>query len=120
MENKTLLLIEDEVEVATLIEESLQDLCEVETVDSLGQAREKISVKKYSLILADRQLPDGDGMELLEDISSSPNENVPFIFLTGMVDEDSKIEGLVTSAVDYIEKPFSPRELRIRIARSLK
>lgn len=120
MDTKTLLLIEDEVEVASLIEESLQDLCNVQTVKSLEEAREQISLQTFDLILADRQLPDGDGIELLESMQETENQNVPFIFLTGMIDDDSKIEGLVTNAVDYIEKPFSPRELRVRIARTLK
>lgn len=120
MDSKILLLIEDEVEVASLIEEALLGLCEVQTVKSLEEAREQISSQVFDLILADRQLPDGDGIELLESMQETKNQNVPFMFLTGMIDEDSKIEGLVTNAVDYIEKPFSPRELRVRIARTLK
>jgi DNA-binding response OmpR family regulator len=119
MENKKLLLLEDEVEVAELVTEALQGLCEVEVAVNLRTARQLVSLNKYNMIIADRNLPDGDGLSLMEILPDSPNQEIPLLFLSGVTGEDSRVEGLVSGAVDYIEKPFSARELRVRVSKSL-
>ena len=120
MYQKKLLLLEDESEVAEIVAEALEGLCEVEIAKDLKQALKLVCQNHYHMIIADRGLPDGDGLTLMKELSESKNNGVPLLFLSGATDEDSRIEGLVTGAVDYIGKPFSPRELRVRVSKSLQ
>lgn len=119
MEQKNLLLLEDEIEVAELITDALEGVCQVEHALNLEQACQLVNLNKYHMIIADRHLPDGDGISLASELADSRNKGIPLLFLSGMIDEDSKVEGLLRGAVDYIEKPFSPRELRVRVTKSL-
>ncbi|EGJ71686.1 two component transcriptional regulator, winged helix family [Bacteroides coprosuis DSM 18011] len=75
---------------------------------------EKISLYSYSCILLDLNLPDGDGMHLLEEIRNNKiDSGVIIISARGALDD--KIRGLMTGADDYLAKPFSLPELSVRI-----
>ena len=119
MEPKNLLLLEDESEIAELVTVALEGVCNIEHAQNLSQACEMVNLNKYHMIIADRHLPDGDGISLVNELAESRNKGIPLLFLSGMIDEESKVEGLVKGAVDYIEKPFSSRELRVRVSKSL-
>jgi diguanylate cyclase (GGDEF)-like protein len=73
------------------------------------------------LILLDYVLPDMNGLQLLEKIRSLPRlVQVPIIYLTGKNDIPAKTRALENGAVDYVTKPFDPRELLARIARHIR
>jgi two-component system, NtrC family, sensor kinase len=80
------------------------------------QALEKISTEPFDLIVLDIIMPKLTGFEVIKKIKDSdPQFNTPFIFLTGMSDADAIIEGFQLGAADYITKPFSLMEIRLRI-----
>lgn len=66
------------------------------------------------LLIQDVMLPDGDGFAFVKDIKAK-TPRLPVIFLTARVDESDRILGFELGADDYITKPFSPKELVLRI-----
>ena len=66
------------------------------------------------LLIQDVMLPDGDGFEFVKEIKAK-SPRLPVIFLTARVDESDRILGFELGADDYITKPFSPKELVLRI-----
>ena len=74
--------------------------------------------KKPDCIILDVTMPKMDGFEVLAEIRQT--DNVPVIMLTARREEDDKIQGFEVGADDYVTKPFSPRELMVRIKALLK
>lgn len=74
--------------------------------------------KKPDCIILDVMMPIMDGFEVLKEIREI--DNVPVIMLTARREEDDKIQGFEVGADDYVTKPFSPRELMVRIKALLK
>ncbi len=71
------------------------------------------------LVVLDRGLPDMEGLEVLKGLRSS-DPLLPVLLLTGRADEDSRVEGLLEGADDYLGKPFSLKELLARIKALLR
>ena len=94
---------------------------EASSVGSLDEANEKLKSKKFDLILLDLMLPDGSGLDLCKKIkSNSETEATPIIILTAKDDEVDKVVGFELGADDYVTKPFSVRELILRVKAILK
>jgi two-component system, OmpR family, phosphate regulon response regulator PhoB len=73
-----------------------------------------------SLIILDLMLPQMPGLEICKALKQNPmTQDIPIIMLTGKTKEGDKICGLEAGADDYVTKPFNPRELVLRINRSL-
>jgi len=68
---------------------------------------------KPEIIILDVSLPDGNGFDLYEKVIKE--KNIPVIFLTARDDEDDVIKGLNLGAEDYVTKPFSTKELLVRV-----
>ena len=68
---------------------------------------------KPEILILDVSLPDGNGFELYEKVIKT--KNIPVIFLTARDDEDDIIKGLNLGAEDYMTKPFSTKELLVRV-----
>lgn len=76
---------------------------------------------QYDLILLDIMMPAMDGFEVCSEIRNASNyENVPIIFLTARTDQESILKGFEMGAVDYVTKPFSEKELLLRIETHLE
>lgn len=89
---------------------------DVIVVNDGEEALAAIGVQPPDLVIADVTIPNLGGYELVSRLRAEPSTaSVPIILLSGTVDEDARIEGLVYGADDYIVKPFSVRELRARI-----
>lgn len=73
--------------------------------------------KSYDMIILDISLPDGNGLELYK--SYIKDLNISTIFLTARDDEGSVVKGLTIGADDYVTKPFSSKELLVRISKIL-
>lgn len=85
------------------------------------QAIELCKKVDFDLILLDVMMPGMDGFEVSEVIKSMDNmEKVPVIFLTARTDQESIIQGFETGGVDYVTKPFSEKELLVRIRTHLE
>ena len=87
---------------------------EAEGFKSIAEAREAFGKKSPELLIQDVMLPDGDGFAFVKEMKEK-NEHLPVIFLTARVDESDRILGFELGADDYITKPFSPKELVLRI-----
>ncbi|OPL13726.1 MAG: ArsR family transcriptional regulator [delta proteobacterium ML8_D] len=117
MKQKRILIIEDEKDIAELISYNLKrarfdTLILASGHKIISQAREY----KPNLILLDLMLPDLDGLEVCKQLKKDKElSNVPVIMVTAMGGETDRILGLELGADDYIVKPFSPRELVLRV-----
>ena len=120
--NVNILVIEDEPDIRRNLEYNLgREGFKASSVGSLDEANEKLKSKKFDLILLDLMLPDGSGLDLCKKIkSNSETETTPIIILTAKDDEVDKVVGFELGADDYVTKPFSVRELMLRIKAILK
>ena len=110
-----ILVIEDERELSQNIVKYLSiDDYHCETAYDFTTAMEKITLFSYDCILLDLNLPDGDGIQILEQIKVR-NIDSGIIIITARGALDDKIKGLKIGAGDYLTKPFSLPELSIRI-----
>ena len=117
-----ILVIEDEPDIRRNLEYNLgREGFKASSVGSLNEANEKLKSKKFDLILLDLMLPDGSGLDLCKKIkSNSETEATPIIILTAKDDEVDKVVGFELGADDYVTKPFSVRELILRVKAILK
>lgn len=110
-----ILIIEDEIEIATNIKNYLSSndlICE--SANSLKTAIEKIDLYSYDCILLDLMLTDGDGFKVLE-LLKKQNKTEGVIIISAKDTLETKIEGLTLGADDYLTKPFHLSELLVRI-----
>ena len=117
-----ILVIEDEPDIRRNLEYNIsREGFNVITAGSLSEAEEVINSNSLSLILLDLMLPDGSGLDLCKKFkSNSKTESIPIIILTAKDDEVDKVVGFELGADDYVTKPFSVRELILRIKAILK
>ena len=120
--NVNILVIEDEPDIRRNLEYNLgREGFKASSVGSLDEAGKKLKSKKFDLILLDLMLPDGSGLDLCKKIkSNSETEATPIIILTAKDDEVDNVVGLELGADDYVTKPFSVRELILRVKAILK
>ncbi|TDE49099.1 response regulator transcription factor [Flavobacterium sp. GT3P67] len=110
-----ILIIEDEIEIATSIKNYLSSndfVCEA--ASTLKIAIEKINLYSYDCILLDLMLTDGDGFKILE-LLKKQNKTEGVIIISAKDTLETKIEGLTLGADDYLTKPFHLSELLVRI-----
>lgn len=88
-------------------------------VDDCNDLFQRITKFSPDLIVLDRMLPSGDGVEACRNLRAH-NEDIPIILLTGRDETADRIIGLESGADDYIGKPFDPRELLARIETVLR
>ena len=117
-----ILVLEDEPDIRKTLEYNLsREGYKVISAASIEQAKTLIKSDTFSLFLLDLMLPDGSGLDLCKKLKgNSETESVPIIILTAKDDEIDKIVGLELGADDYVTKPFSVRELILRIKSVLK
>ena len=109
------LIVEDEPEMISALTKAFEKEGMIaDSVSSLAMAKAVLQDDLHSLILLDRQLPDGDGASLVPFIRKI-NADLPIIFLTGKSSISDRIEGLDLGADDYLNKPFAFEELMARI-----
>ena len=117
-----ILIVEDEVPIAQLIEMSLARAgYQCEAVNDGCAAADKIEQNDYDLVLLDIMLPGEDGITILRRLRAAPDTaRIPVILLTAKNTEYDKVVGLDTGADDYIPKPFGMMELIARIRAVLR
>ncbi|WP_052049900.1 PAS domain S-box protein [Leptolyngbya sp. KIOST-1] len=117
-----ILLADDSVDTQDLVTVLLQGQgYTVEGVTDGVAALESIRRRRPDLILTDVMMPRLDGVELLRSLrADAQTRELPIILLSARSGEDARIEGLAAGADAYLTKPFSPRELLVRIETCLK
>jgi DNA-binding response OmpR family regulator len=117
-----ILVVEDTPATADLIIEVLKaEGYDVTTVDTLAKARARIKKTAPELLILDRNLPDGDGVDLLAELRADEKlAGLPIIVLTAKKDVADKVQGLRTGADDYVAKPFNTEELVARVEALLR
>ena len=120
--SKKILLIEDEPDIRKTLEYNLsREGYDVISTSSLAEGRNSLESNSFSLILLDLMLPDGSGLDLCREIKSDKIfSSIPIIILTAKDDEVDKVVGFELGADDYVTKPFSVRELILRVKAELK
>ncbi len=115
-----IVIIEDEAELASLISVHLEKAGMHTQICNRAQHAVKFLKKNFAnLLLVDINLPDQTGFALVEELKAE-DITVPVIFVTGNVEETSKVKGLDMGGDDYITKPFSYAELVARIRAVLR
>jgi len=120
--SQKILLIEDEPDIRKTLEYNLsREGFDVACASSLSEGKNYINAGQFSLILLDLMLPDGSGLDLCRELKSdSEKKTTPIIILTAKDDEVDKVVGFELGADDYVTKPFSVRELILRVKAVLK
>lgn len=117
-----ILVVEDEPEIAALVAYQLtRDGFRVETVSDGLEALDAVARDVPDLVVLDRMLPGISGDEVLKHLKADPaTRDVPILVLTAQREERERIEGFELGAEDYLTKPFSPRELVLRVRAILR
>ncbi len=122
MSDVPILLVEDEADLASIVEHHLQKAGF--TVVHASTGTEALSVLKeqmVSLVLLDLMLPDMSGVDICRQIRSTTEiQNLPVIMVTAKGEEIDRVVGFEVGADDYVVKPFSSRELVLRIKALLR
>lgn len=112
-----ILVVDDDEHILSLIQDLLTaEGYGVKTATSAFQARGTIVKVHPDLIVLDRSLPDGEGVDVMKEIRAEKGfENVPVLFLTAKSSPADKTEGLRSGGDDYLAKPFNHAEFLARV-----
>ena len=114
-----ILVVDDDIKIKELIKQFLVEKgLIVSTASDAKEAKEKIEIFNFSLIVLDVMMPGQSGYELTRELKSS--KNIPILLLTAKGETENRIHGLEIGADDYLGKPFEPRELLLRIKNIIK
>lgn len=120
MNNKKILVVEDEEKVATFIKKGLQTQSFEASIASDGEAAKTLfSQQPFDLIILDLNLPDVSGLDVCKYVRER-NANVPILMLTALGTVSDKLSGFEVGTDDYMVKPFDFMELLVRVKALLK
>lgn len=122
MIKQKILVVDDEIDILTLLQYNLEKSGFIVSVAKDGpEAIEIAGKERPDLIILDLMLPSMEGTEVCKSIKGrAETGHIPIIMLTAKSEEIDRIVGLELGADDYITKPFSPRELILRVKAVLK
>jgi len=119
MEKRDILIIDDDVDLASITKELLEDYeYSVEWASSAEKAYDMMLDNNYKLIVLDINLPGDSGFDFCRELRKSCT--VPIIFVSSRTSETDRITGLDLGADDYLPKPYSLQELLSRIKANLR
>ncbi|HNX50248.1 MAG TPA: response regulator transcription factor [Thermoanaerobaculaceae bacterium] len=114
------LLVEDDLRLRDVIARNIERLAlACDTASSLAEADELMALHAYDLLVLDRRLPDGDGLDLCRTARQQGFGN-SILMLTALHDPQSTVEGLADGADDYLGKPFDLEVLQARVKALLR
>ncbi len=112
MKDKSILIIDDEKNIRFTLVQCLEPLgYHTDTAINAEAALEKLQEKDFHLILLDLKLPGMDGLEFLRKLHAQ-GKHIKTIIITAHGTVESAVDAMKLGAVDFIQKPFSPREIR--------
>ncbi|MBI5882621.1 MAG: response regulator transcription factor [Elusimicrobia bacterium] len=117
-----ILVVEDQPATLDLICDVLKEEgFEVQQAQSTAGARESIRRAAPELVILDRGLPDGDGLDFLKELRENPKwTSLPVLILTAKKAVEDRVLGLKGGADDYLAKPFNTTELVARVEALLR
>jgi len=117
-----ILVVEDERDIAALVAYHLtREGYRVRTAEAGVEALQAAGAERPDLVVLDLMLPGFSGYEVLGEMRRKPElKEIPVIVLTARRDEADRVKGLELGADDYVTKPFSPRELVLRVGAVLR
>ena len=117
-----ILVVDDEPDLLELVRINLRQAgYEVETAETGRDALEQLRRSPPDLVVLDLMLPDVSGTEICRRMRGDPElAELPILMLTAKADEVDRVVGLELGADDYVTKPFSPRELTLRVRAVLR
>ena len=114
-----ILVVDDDDGIRSLVKKYLnENNYLVTTANSAEDAKQKIQIIKFDLIVLDIMMPGKNGLEFIKE--NKNKLDTPVILLTAKGEALERIEGLETGADDYLPKPFEPKELILRIQNIIK
>ena len=109
-----ILVVDDDNRIRELVKEYLEENnFIITTAKDSNDARKKLEIIKFDIIILDIMMPGESGLELTKRIKNKIS--TPIILLTAKGESKNRIEGLELGADDYLGKPFEPKELLLRI-----
>lgn len=119
MSNTVVLVVDDEPQIRDILGYIVESMgYEWLGAQSIAQAQQVLDTQAIDLILLDVMLPDASGIDLCRSVRA--HSLVPIILISALGEENDRIRGLEAGADDYITKPFSPREVALRIEAILR
>jgi len=116
------LVVDDDPDITEVVQEGLRN-AGYDTVGALTGAEALAEVDRQcpDLVLLDQMLPDIDGVEVCRRLRETPRtRRLPIMFVTAMGGSEARVRGLALGADDYVVKPFSMRELILRVGAVLR
>lgn len=114
-----ILIVEDDAPIAENVAVALsREGFSTHHVALVREGMVALDAGDFDLLILDVGLPDGNGLEVCKEIRR--RSMIPIIFLTARADEMDRVVGLEIGADDYVSKPFSPRELAVRVKNILR
>ncbi len=111
---RKILIVDDDTALSDITKDMLEDYnYTVDQAYSVDEAYEKLTDGKYDLILLDINLPDGEGYEVCQELRRV--STVPVIFASARTNVDDRVTGFEKGGDDYLPKPYSMKELLVRV-----
>jgi two-component system response regulator PilR (NtrC family) len=115
-----ILIVDDEADLRELLEITFVKMgLDSDSADCIADARTRLAQKEYALVLTDMRLPDGQGIELVREVSAS-YKNTPIAVITAFGSADNAVAALKAGAFDYLSKPVALDHLRMMVQSALR
>jgi two-component system response regulator PilR (NtrC family) len=120
MTSPRILIVDDEADLRELLEITLVKMgLDVDSAADLAAARDFLARTEYAMVLTDMRLPDGLGIDLVREVSTS-YRNTPVAVITAFGSADNAVAALKAGAFDYLSKPVGLDELRLLVQSALR
>ncbi|AVS60904.1 sigma-54-dependent Fis family transcriptional regulator, partial [Paracidovorax avenae] len=116
----TILVVDDEPDLRTLYELTLlREGYRVETAATVEEARRQLQTRRFDAVITDMRLPDGFGMELLQEIRQQKRRE-RCVVMTAYGSAENAVEALRSGAFDYLTKPVDLKQFRSVVASAVQ
>jgi two-component system response regulator PilR (NtrC family) len=120
MTSPRILIVDDEADLRELLEITLLKMgLDVDSAATVEEARARLAQTEYALVLTDMRLPDGLGIELVQEITAQCR-NTPVAVITAFGSADNAVMALKAGAFDYLSKPVGLEQLRVMVRSALR
>lgn len=114
------LIVDDNQEIRDYVKEILSDDYAIDEAENGKVALDKIDAGYYDLVISDLMMPWIDGFELIKRMNEERYKDIPILIVSARTSESDKLQVLDDGALDFLTKPFNPKELSQRVANIMK